>query len=93
MHMKKAVRIYLTGDFQVLFFNKFIQENAERNDIRGFCRTLEDGRIELFIEGDQDKVEKMTESCKAGQKYTKIKNAEVKEEKFQGFREFKILHI
>jgi len=91
--MKKAVRIYLTGDFQVLFFNKFIQENAERNDIRGFCRALEDGRIELFIEGDQDKVEKMTEACKTGQKHTKIKNAEVKEEKFQGFREFKILHI
>lgn len=91
--MKKAVRIYLTGDFQVLFFNKFIQENAERNDIRGFCRTLEDGRIELFIEGDQDKVEKMTEACKTGQKHTKIENAEVKEEKFQGFREFKILHI
>jgi acylphosphatase len=91
--MKKAVRLYLTGNFQILFFNDYIKENAERNNLRGFLRDLEDGRIEIFLEGDHRDIEKMIEICKKGTKESKIQNVEEKQEKFQGLKEFKILHI
>ncbi len=91
--MKRAVRLYLTGKFQVLVFNSYIKENVERNNLRGFLRNLEDGRIEIFLEGDHRDIEKMIEICKKGTKESKIQNVEEKQEKFQGLKEFKILHI
>lgn len=91
--MKKAVRLYIEGSVQGVFFRQFIQENAERQNLRGFVRNLEDGRVEVFIEGDNDNVDRMIELCKSGPKHSQIRNVEAKEEKFQDFKEFKILHI
>jgi len=91
--VKKAVRLYIKGTVQGLFFRQFIKDNAERNDVKGFARNLEDGRVEVFAEGDNNNVEKMIELCKIGPKHSQIENVEIKEEKFQDFKEFKILHI
>ena len=91
--MKKTVRLYISGSIQGIFFRQFVKDNAERNDLKGFVRNLEDGRVEVFIEGDLENVEKMIELCKKGPKHSQIRNVEEKEEKFQGLKEFKILHI
>jgi acylphosphatase len=64
--MKKAVRLYIDGSVQGIFFRQFVKDNAERNDIRGFVRNLEDGRVEVYIEGDNENVDKMIELCKKG---------------------------
>jgi acylphosphatase len=91
--MKKSVRIYISGTVQGLFFRQFIKDNAERNNIRGFARNLDDGRVEVFIEGDNENVDKMVDLCQKGPKHAKIDNVEIREEKFQDFKEFKVLHI
>lgn len=91
--MKKAVRLYIKGTVQGIFFRQFIKDNAERCDVRGFARNLEDGRVEVFIEGEMENVEKMIDFCKKGPRHSRIENVEIKEEKLQDFKEFKILHI
>ncbi len=91
--MKKSLRIYISGTVQGVFFRSFIKENAEKLNLKGFVRNLEDGRVEIFIEGNLDEVQKMLELCKQGPKHAQIKNLEIKEESFQGFKTFKILHI
>jgi len=91
--MKKAVRIYITGTVQGVFFRAFVKENAERYDVKGFTRNLEDGRIEIFLEGNPENVNKMMELCEKGPKHSQIKKMEVKPEKFQDFKTFKVLHI
>jgi len=91
--MKKAVRIYINGTVQGVFFRAFIKENAERHNVKGFVRNLEDGRIEVFVEGDPDNVNKIIELCKKGPKHAQIRKTEVKPEKFQDFKTFKVLHI
>jgi acylphosphatase len=91
--MKKAFRLYISGTVQGIFFRQFIKDNAERNNLRGFVRNLEDGRTEVFIEGDNENVDKMIEVCKKGPKHSQIKKVDIKEEKIQDFKEFKILHI
>ncbi|MBS3094402.1 acylphosphatase [Candidatus Pacearchaeota archaeon] len=91
--MKKSVRLYVNGTVQGVFFRMFVKENAERNNVKGFIRNLEDGRVEVFLEGDFDDVNKMIELCKKGPKHSMIKNVEIKPEKFQDFKVFKILHI
>jgi acylphosphatase len=91
--MKKSVRIYITGTVQGVFFRMFIKENAERYNIKGFVRNLEDGRVEVFLEGNGNEVNKMIELCKKGPKHAQIRNVEIKPERFQGFKVFKMLHI
>ncbi|MCK9569239.1 acylphosphatase [Candidatus Pacearchaeota archaeon] len=91
--MKKAVRLYVTGTVQGIFFRQFVKDNAERYNLFGFIRNLEDGRVEVFVEGDMENVDKIIELCKKGPKHSQIKKVNVKEEKIQDFKEFKILHI
>ncbi len=91
--MKKSVRLYITGSVQGVFYRDFIKQNAEKLDVRGFVRNLEDGRVEIFLEGLPENVDKMIEISKTGPKHSQIRNVEEKPEKFQDFRVFKILHI
>lgn len=91
--MKKSIRLYVTGTVQGVFFRAFVKENAERQNVKGFVRNLEDGRIEIFLEGDANGVNKMIELCKKGPRHSQIRNVEVKLERFQDFKVFKVLHI
>jgi len=77
--MKKSVRLYINGTVQGVFFRIFVKENAERYNVKGFTRNLEDGRIEVFLEGDTDN--------------SIIKKVEIKKEYFQDLKTFKLLHI
>ena len=91
--MKKSVRLYIDGAVQGVFFRNFVKENAEKNNVNGFVRNLENGRVEVFLEGDNVNVDNMIEICKKGPKHAQIKSVTMKDEKFQGLKNFKALHI
>jgi len=91
--MKRASRITLKGSVQSMFIEQFIKDNADRIGVKGFIRKLEDGRVEIFIEGDGEKVTEMTEVCKKGPQHAQIRSVDEKEEHFQSFKDFKILRV
>lgn len=91
--MKKTLRLYITLKVRTIFFNSFVKENAEKLNLKGFVRNLDDGRVEVFIEGPTSEVQKMTELCSKGPKNVHVLGVEVKDEKFQDLKGFKILHI
>ncbi|MEK6844235.1 MAG: acylphosphatase [Nanoarchaeota archaeon] len=91
--MKRSVRIFLTGSIQGIFFRQFVKDNADKSNVRGYIRNLEDGRIEIFFEGDKEKVNSLIEICRTGHKHANIRNVEEKEEHFQDFKEFRILRF
>ena len=91
--MKKSVRLFISGTVQGVFFRRFVKDNADKNDVRGFVRNLEDGRIEVFLEGETEKVNAMTAVCKRGPAHSNLRKIEEKDERFQDFKEFKILGI
>ena len=49
--------------------------------------------MEGFIEGDHEAIENMIEACKQGPKYAHIKNVEVKDERFQGLKDFRVIRF
>ena len=89
----KTLRVYISGAVQGVFFRKFLEEQANKIGVRGFVRNLEDGRVETFIEGDANDVNKMIELCRQGPKHSKVTNIEEKEEKFQDIKGFKVLLV
>ncbi len=91
--MKKAIRIYIYGTVQGVFYQASIKEQAEKLGLNGYVRLLEDGRVEIWIEGDSKAVEEMLESCKKGNTAVQIKRLDFLDEKVNGFEDFKVLHI
>lgn len=89
----KTIRIYLSGSVQGVFFRKYLEEKANEFGVRGFVRNLEDGRVEVLVEGRDENVNSMLEACKKGDQHTKITNTQIQELKNQGFKGFKILKI
>jgi acylphosphatase len=91
--MKKAMRLYLTGTVQSMFFRLFIKENVQKLNVNGFFRKLNDGRAEIFLEGESVNVDAAISVCKKGPKYAQIREAQVKDEHFQGFKDFRIINF
>ena len=89
--MKKSIRLYITGSVQSFSFKHFIKENADKHKVTGHLRSLEDGRVEIFLEGDSEDVDSMVAIAKRGPKHAQIRNVEEKSESFQDFKEFKLL--
>jgi acylphosphatase len=75
---------------QGVFFRKFVKENADELGVRGFVRNLNDGDVELVIEGKDEKVNEMLNRCKKGPKHSEITDIEIEEIKYQGFEGFRV---
>jgi len=86
----KAVRVYISGTVQGVMFRKFIEEQANLIGVRGFVRNTDDGRVEAVIEGINEKVDKMIEVCRTGNKHAQVRDVQVQEIKYNGFEGFKI---
>ena len=87
------MRLHLTGTVQSLFFRLFVKENADKLGVKGFFRRLEDGRAEIFLEGDSIAVDQMLEICKSGPKHAIIRGFEQKEERLQDFKDFRFINF
>ena len=91
--MKKAVKAEIKGTVQGVFFRNFIKENADKLGLKGFVRNLDNGNVEVFIEGEIDNVDKMCDICRQGAKHAVVKDVKVEEQPFQDIKDFKILHL
>jgi acylphosphatase len=89
----KTIRIYLSGSVQGVFFRNFLEEKAKELNIRGFCRNLEDGRVEVVAEGRDEKVNEMLEVCKEGPQHATVNDVQIQELKHQGFEGFKVMSL
>lgn len=90
--VKKAVRVYIKGIVQGVFFKKFVKKNAEELGVNGYARNIEDGNtFEAWFEGDGEKVDQLIEKCKKGPEHAVVKRLDIVEEKFQGRKGFKII--
>lgn len=87
----KTVRVFISGRVQGVFLRAFIKEQAENLGLKGYVKNLDDGRVEVVIEGGEEEVEKMIKICRKGSSHSEIENVEVKKIKNEKFRDFKII--
>lgn len=89
--MKKSIRLHIKGSVQSLFYRQFVKEHADKFGVKGYFRKLDDGSVEVFLEGDSERVNEMIEITKKGPKHANIQSVDVKEERLQDFKDFRIL--
>ena len=87
---RTRAHVYVTGKVQGVYFRATTREQAERRDIDGWVRNLDDGRVEAVFEGPESDVSEMVEFCHEGSDAARVDEVEVSYEEPQGAADFRI---
>ncbi|MCY1271410.1 Acylphosphatase [compost metagenome] len=79
---------YVSGKVQGVGFRQHTVEQAERLDLDGWVRNLDDGRVEVLFEGEEEAVDALAEWLGHGPKSARVKAVEFEEQPVQGITGF-----
>jgi acylphosphatase len=92
--MKAGAKIIVQGTVQGVFFRQFVKEHADNLGLRGFVRNLTNGDLEIVVEGEKDRIERLVNLIKKGAPHSQIRNVQLEERKWTGdMLDFKILRF
>jgi acylphosphatase len=72
-----AKRILVSGRVQGVFYRDSCRREAERLGLTGSARNLDDGRVEVIAEGDEDAVQELIDWCRTGPSHADVDDVEV----------------
>jgi len=89
----QRIRIIVTGKVQGVFFRQALKVMAKKNDVFGWVKNLENGRVEAVLEGDEEKINRLVEWSHGGPANARVEDVEIHNEKFSGeFIKFDVLY-
>lgn len=92
--MKTGAKFLIQGTTQGFFFRQFTKENAESLNLKGFVRKLDNGDLEVIVEGENFSIDKLEKILKRGPRHSNIRNVKREDKKWSGgFSDFKILRF
>ena len=88
--MRVARRFVISGRVQNVGFRYFTQNAAAREGVAGWVQNLPDGRVEVFVEGDEDAVTRVERAIRSGPPGARVENVYVQDDEavgtLKGFR-------
>lgn len=91
MAAKKVQKhIFISGRVQGVGFRAFIRSKAAVLNIKGWAKNLNDGRVEVVVQGDKYQVEQMIEKLKKGPSYAEVEHVKIDTEELESYSDFKI---
>jgi acylphosphatase len=72
-----ARRFLIGGRVQGVGFRMFAADRASREGVNGYARNLPDGRVEAFVEGEQESVHRMEMALRRGPSHAEVDSFEV----------------
>ena len=89
----KRVHLLISGRVQGVYFRQGTMETAEKNNVLGWVRNLQDDRVEAILEGNTSNVDAVIEWAHFGPAGAVVKELKITEENYVGeFSEFEILY-
>lgn len=89
--MTARKRVIVSGRVQGVFFRDSARRAAEREGVSGSARNLDDGRVELVLEGDDDAVERIVRWAREGPDSADVDDVDVTDEDPTGASGFSTL--
>lgn len=86
-----ARRLIVSGRVQGVWFRDSCQRKAAAVGVAGWARNLADGRVEIWLEGDEPAVDEVTAWCRIGPSRAVVTGVEVGERRPEGLRSFRII--
>lgn len=90
MTEKCTVHGYVSGHVQGVWFRKFTKDRALANDVKGWAKNLNDGRVELMLSGDVDNVDQVISDLHVGPPMAVVNNVDVSVIEYQALTTFTI---
>ncbi len=85
----QQVHLIISGRVQGVFYRASCQDVAVKYGLNGWVKNLPDGKVEVLVQGEKDKIEKLIEWCKKGPPNADVSGVEVQWEEvtevFNGF--------
>ena len=89
----QRVRLFVTGRVQGVFFRQSLKAKSIQNDVFGWVKNLQDGRVECLLEGNEKNISILVEWANSGPANAIVENIEVHNEKFDNeFTKFDVLY-
>lgn len=89
----QRIHIFVSGRVQGVFFRQAMKVMAIKNNVTGWVRNLDDGRVEAILEGDAENVNSLVEWAHGGPANAIVKDVDIKNEAYSGeFSEFSVLY-
>ena len=89
----QRVRLFVTGRVQGVFFRQSLKAKSIQNNIFGWVKNLQDGRVECILEGTGENISILVKWAHTGPANAIVENIEVHNEKFDNqFTKFDVLY-
>jgi acylphosphatase len=89
----QRVRLFVTGRVQGVFFRQSLKAKSIQNDVFGWVKNLQDGRVECLLEGNAKNISVLVKWANTGPANAIVENVEVHNEKFDNeFTKFDVLY-
>lgn len=79
---------YVSGKVQGVCFRQSTCAEAERLDLDGWVRNLDDGRVEVLVEGEAGAVRELAAWLEQGPEQAQVSGVELQEHAVQGIAGF-----
>ncbi|HUE94105.1 acylphosphatase [Pseudomonas sp.] len=83
-----CMHAYVSGRVQGVYFRQATAEQAERLDLAGWVRNLDDGRVEVLFEGEEEPVRELAIWLQQGPEQAEVATLELYEQSLQGIAGF-----
>ena len=93
--MQENIRAHLmiSGRVQGVFYRMETKSAADRIGVFGWVRNKRDGRVEVVVEGEKQKVEMLIQWCKTGPPAARVQDVDVAWEQHKGgFTSFEVTY-
>ena len=89
--IQKRVHIFVNGRVQGVFFRQATKVIAIKNNVTGWVRNLDDGRVEILIEGDDRCIDSVIAWCGCGPANSRVDDIQINNENYLGsFEDFEV---
>ena len=90
---KKRIHLFIGGKVQGVFFRQAVKVTAKKNNIGGWARNLDDVRVEVLLEGDDEAVNAVIKWAHTGPANARVDEIKIKTEEFKNeFLSFEVLY-
>lgn len=90
MSERTRAHVHVTGKVQGVYFRATTRDEAERRDVDGWVRNLDDGRVEAVFEGPEADVDELVEFCHEGSSAARVEEVEVTYDDPRGEEDFRV---
>jgi acylphosphatase len=79
-----AFRAVVYGLVQGVNYRYFVQRNAEAIGLTGYAKNVDDGSVEVFAEGEKEKLAQLIAKLKTGPRAARVERVEVEWGEYSG---------